>query len=64
MDMVGLLLQKFSDAEELTDEIKTVMIEKVLVYGNSALEIYWKPDFAKYFEHTKLVVRKEKAANE
>lgn len=64
VDMVGLLLQKFSDAEELTDEIKSVMIEKVMVYGNNALEIYWKPDFAKYFEHTELVVRKEKAVNE
>ena len=64
VDMVGLLLQKFSDAEELTDEIKSVMIEKVLVYANNALEIYWKPDFAKYYENTELIVRKEKAANE
>lgn len=63
-DMVELLLQKFSDSEELTDEIKSVMIEKVLVYGNNALEIYWKPDFAKYFQHTELVMRKEKAVNE
>jgi len=63
-DVVELLLQKFSEAEELTNEIKSVMIEKVLVYGNNALEIYWKPDFAKHFEHTELVVRKEKAANE
>lgn len=63
-DMVELLLQKFSDSEELTDEIKSVMVEKVLVYGNNALEIYWKPDFAKYFQHTELVMRKEKAVNE
>lgn len=49
-DMVEMLLEKFSEAEELTNEIKSVMIEKVLVYGNNALEIYWKPDFAKYFE--------------
>lgn len=63
-DMVELLLQKFSDSEELTDEIKSVMIEKVLVYGNNALEIYWKPDFAKYFQHTELVMRKEKVVNE
>lgn len=63
-DVVELLLQKFSEAEELTNEIKSAMIEKVLVYGNNALEIYWKPDFAKYFEHTELVVRKEKVVNE
>lgn len=44
--MVELLLQKFSEAEELTNEIKSAMIEKVLVYANDALEIYWKPDFA------------------
>ena len=63
-DVVELLLQKFSEAEELTNEIKSAMIEKVLVYANNALEIYWKPDFAKYFENTELIVRKEKAANE
>lgn len=63
-DMVEMLLQKFSDSEELTDEIKSVMIEKVMVYGNNALEIYWKSEFAKYFQHTELVMRKEKAVNE
>ena len=63
-DVVELLLQKFSEAKELTNEIKSAMIEKVLVYANNALEIYWKPDFAKYFENTELIVRKEKAANE
>lgn len=63
-DMVEMLLEKFSEAEELTNEIKSVMIEKVLVYGNNALEIYWKPDFAKYFERTELRVGKEKVRNE
>ncbi|MGN0402622.1 MAG: hypothetical protein ACI4HQ_10270 [Acetatifactor sp.] len=63
-DMVEMLLKKFSEAEELTNEIKSVMIEKVLVYGNNALEIYWKPDFAKYFERTELRVGKEKVHNE
>lgn len=63
-DVVELLLQKFSEAKELTNDIKSAMIEKVLVYANNALEIYWKPDFAKYFENTELIVRKEKAANE
>lgn len=63
-DMVEMLLEKFSEAEELTNEIKSVMIEKVLVYGNNALEIYWKPDFAKYFECTELRVGKEKVHNE
>lgn len=59
-DMVEMLLQKFSETEELTNEIKSVMIEKVLVYGNNALEIYWKPDFAKYFECTELGLERRK----
>lgn len=59
-NMVELLLEKFCDAKELTNEMKSVMIEKVLVYGNNALEIYWKPDFARYFENTSLVVGKER----
>jgi hypothetical protein len=35
------------------------MIEKVMVYGNNALEIYWKPDFAKYFQNTSVAIRKD-----
>ena len=57
---IEVLLQKFRDADELTNEMKEKMIEKVIVYPNNALEIYWKPDFAKFFETTNMIIRKEK----
>ncbi len=59
-DSIEVLLQKFRDADELTNEMKETMIEKVIVYPNNALEIYWKPDFAKFFETTNMIIRKEK----
>ena len=59
-DSIEVLLQKFRDADELTNEMKEKMIEKVIVYPNNALEIYWKPDFAKFFETTNMIIRKEK----
>lgn len=58
-DKIELLLQRFCEAGELTNEIKSEMIEKVMVYGNNALEIYWKPDFAKYFQNTSVAIRKD-----
>jgi hypothetical protein len=54
-DKIEQLLQRFCEAGELTNEIKSEMIEKVLVYGNNALEIYWKPDFAKYFQNISMI---------
>ena len=59
-DSIEVLLQKFRDADELTNEMKETMIEKVIVYPNNALEIYWKPDFAIFFETTNMIIRKEK----
>lgn len=56
-DSIEVLLQKFRDADELTNEMKEKMIEKVIVYPNNALEIYWKPDFAKFFETTNMIIR-------
>lgn len=58
-DVVELLLKKFCEAEELTEEMKELLIEKILVYSNNALEIHWKADITKYFSDKTTVIGKE-----
>ena len=48
--------KKFCDADTLTEEMKELLIEKILVYSNNVLEIYWKADFIKYFSDTSRII--------
>lgn len=63
-DVVELLIKKFCDADTLTEEMKELLIEKILVYSNNVLEIYWKADFIKYFSDTSRIIGKETGKNE
>lgn len=63
-DVVELLLKKFCESEELTEEMKELLIEKILVYSNNALEIHWKADFTKYFSDITTIIGKETKKNE
>ena len=56
--------KKFCDADTLTEEMKELLIEKILVYSNNVLEIYWKADFIKYFSDTSRIIGKETGKNE
>lgn len=56
--------KKFCDADTLTEEMKELLIEKILVYSNNVLEIYWKADFIKYFTDTSRIIGKETGKNE
>ena len=47
-----------------TEEMKELLIEKILVYSNNVLEIYWKADFIKYFSDTSRIIGKETGKNE
>ena len=51
-------------AEPSTEEMKELLIEKILVYSNNVLEIYWKADFIKYFSDTSRIIGKETGKNE
>ena len=62
-DVVELLIKKFCDADTLTEEMKELLIEKILVYSNNVLEIYWKADFIKYFSDTSRIIGKETGKN-
>ena len=63
-DVVELLIKKFCEADTLTEEMKELLIEKILVYSNNVLEIYWKADFIKYFSDTSRIIGKETGKNE
>ena len=63
-DVVELLIKKFCDADTLTEEMKELLIEKILVYSNNVLDIYWKADFIKYFSDTSRIIGKETGKNE
>lgn len=56
--------KKFCDADTLTEEMKELLIEKILVYSNNVLEIYWKADFIKYFSDTSRIIGKKTGKNE
>lgn len=60
-DEIEDIVKRFLDADKLTNEMKKVMIDKVLVYSNSILEIHWKANFINYFDNSRLNLDKEKA---
>lgn len=60
-DKIEDIVKRFLDADKLTNEMKKVMIDKVLVYSNNVLEIHWKANFINYFDNSRLNLDKEKA---